>query len=48
MNFGTFSIVTRKARNGVNPKTGKKIHVPAKKVLKFKSSNGLAEDIAKS
>ncbi len=37
--FGTFSIVDRKARVARNPITGKKINVPAKKVLKFKPSN---------
>lgn len=37
--FGTFSIVNRKARIARNPKTGEKINVPAKCVLKFKPSN---------
>ena len=36
--FGTFKVVSRKARKGVNPKTGEKIKIPAKKVLKFKAS----------
>jgi DNA-binding protein HU-beta len=34
--FGTFSNVERKARVGHNPATGKKINIPAKKVVKFK------------
>jgi DNA-binding protein HU-beta len=33
--FGTFKIITRKARMGVNPKTGAKIKIKAKKAVKF-------------
>ncbi len=33
--FGTFSIAERKARKGRNPRTGKEIKIPAKKVPKF-------------
>lgn len=47
LNFGTFSIVTRKARKGVNPRTGSKVEVPAKEVLRFKPSKTVAEEIAK-
>lgn len=36
--FGTFKIVKRKARKGVNPATGEKIKIPAKKVVQFKAS----------
>ncbi|MFB5637446.1 MAG: HU family DNA-binding protein [Nitrosarchaeum sp.] len=36
--FGTFKIVKRKARKGVNPSTGEKIKIPAKKVVQFKAS----------
>ncbi len=36
--FGTFKIVKTKARAGVNPQTGEKIRIPAKKVMKFKAS----------
>ena len=36
--FGTFKVVQRKARNGVNPATGKAIKIPAKKVFKFSAS----------
>jgi len=36
--FGTFKIVKRKARNGVNPATGAKIRIPARKVVTFKAS----------
>jgi DNA-binding protein HU-beta len=33
--FGTFRVVERAERTGVNPKTGKKIKIPAKKAVKF-------------
>ena len=36
--FGTFSTVKRAARTGVNPATGAKIKIAAKKVVKFKAS----------
>ncbi|MDR1891151.1 MAG: HU family DNA-binding protein [Puniceicoccales bacterium] len=34
--FGTFSVVRRAARTGVNPKTHAKIQIPASKTVKFK------------
>lgn len=39
--FGTFSVMKRKARTGVNPSTGKKMQIPAKKVPKFKPGKEL-------
>lgn len=36
--FGTFKIAKRKARTGVNPATGAKIKIPARKVVTFKAS----------
>jgi len=39
--FGTFSVVKRKARQGRNPRTGKKIKIPARKVPKFSASKEL-------
>lgn len=33
--FGTFKVVSRKARTGVNPKTGQKIKIKASKAVKF-------------
>jgi DNA-binding protein HU-beta len=36
--FGTFKVSKRKARTGVNPATGAKIKIPAKKVVTFKAS----------
>jgi len=34
--FGTFSVVDRKARTGINPQTREKIKIKASKVIKFK------------
>ena len=39
--FGTFSVMKRKARSGINPVTGKKMTIPAKKVPKFKPGKAL-------
>ncbi len=39
--FGTFTVMKRKARTGVNPATGKKMQIPAKKVPKFKPGKAL-------
>ncbi|MBO4306810.1 MAG: HU family DNA-binding protein [Bacteroidales bacterium] len=36
--FGSFFMQNRPARKGKNPRTGKAIKIPAKKVLKFKAS----------
>lgn len=35
--FGTFSVNERPAREGKNPRTGEKIQIEAKKVVKFKA-----------
>ncbi len=40
--FGTFSVSSRKARKGRNPRTGQEIMIKAKKVVKFKPSSKLA------
>jgi DNA-binding protein HU-beta len=41
--FGTFSVTERAAREGRNPQTGKKIKIPAKKVVKFKAGSKLVD-----
>ncbi|MGV3533522.1 MAG: HU family DNA-binding protein [Chthoniobacteraceae bacterium] len=33
--FGTFKVTSRKARTGINPKTGEKIKIKASKSVKF-------------
>ena len=43
--FGTFSVTERKARTGRNPRTGKPMEIPAKKVVKFKPGTKLSESI---
>ena len=43
--FGTFSIAERAKREGHNPRTGKKIKIPAKKVVKFKVGKTLSEKV---
>lgn len=37
--FGTFSVVDRKARTGINPQTKEKIKIKATKAIKFKASS---------
>lgn len=39
--YGTFSVTERSARQGRDPRSGKTIDIPAKKVVKFKAGAGL-------
>jgi DNA-binding protein HU-beta len=41
--FGTFQVASRKARVGVNPKTGEKIKIKASKTVKFVAGKALKE-----
>jgi len=43
--FGTFATRERAKRNGVNPRTGKKITIPAKTVPYFKVGKELKEAV---
>ena len=43
--FGTFQVMERKARRGVNPQTRGAIDIPAKKVPKFRPGKGLREAV---
>jgi len=43
--FGTFSVGERAKREGRNPRTGKKIKIPAKKVVKFRAGKTLSEKV---
>ena len=45
--FGTFQVVKKDAREGINPATKQKIKIAAKKVVKFKPGAGLAETVNK-
>ncbi|MCL2697203.1 MAG: HU family DNA-binding protein [Oscillospiraceae bacterium] len=46
--FGTFEVRERAAREGVNPQSGKRIKIPAKKVPAFKAGKLLKESVAKA
>jgi DNA-binding protein HU-beta len=43
--FGTFDVGKRKARSGVNPRTGKPIKIPASKMPRFKPSRIMRDKI---
>ena len=40
---GTFKLKKRSARKGINPKTHKKINIPAKSVIVFKPSKSFTD-----
>jgi len=42
LGFGSFSLATRSARTGRNPKTGEALQIKAKTVAKFKPGKGLS------
>lgn len=44
--FGTFVVVKRKSRMGINPASGAKMQIPAKKVAKFKPGKALRDLVA--
>ena len=43
--FGTFSVASRKATTGRNPRTGEVIQIPASKSAKFKSGKALNDAV---
>jgi DNA-binding protein HU-beta len=43
--FGTFSVMSRSARKGRNPQTGREILIPASKTPKFKAGKALREAV---
>ena len=43
--FGTFSTNMRAAREGRNPRTGEKIQIKAKNLVKFKAGKALEEAV---
>jgi len=45
VDFGTFQVRQRKAREGRNPRTGKKLEISAKKVPEFKAGKKLREAV---
>ncbi|MDR1810879.1 MAG: HU family DNA-binding protein [Prevotella sp.] len=40
--FGTYSVTSKSARKGINPRTKAVINIPAKKAVKFKAGADLA------
>jgi DNA-binding protein HU-beta len=45
VNFGTFIVNDRPAREGRNPSTGEKIKIKATKVVKFKAGKALKDAV---
>ncbi|MDP2629545.1 MAG: HU family DNA-binding protein [Candidatus Harrisonbacteria bacterium] len=43
--FGTFKTANRAARQGINPKTGEKIQIPAMTRPKFSAGKGLKDAV---
>ncbi len=43
--FGSFKIVERSERMGINPKTGAKIKISSKKIVRFKPGNDLSGQV---
>jgi nucleoid DNA-binding protein len=43
--FGIFKVSDRKAREGINPRTGEKIHIPASKKPRFTPGKLLKEAV---
>lgn len=44
--FGIFTVKSRAARSGRNPKTGEPIDISERKVIKFKPAKGLEDRLA--
>lgn len=43
--FGSFAVTKQKARTGMNPQTGEKINIKARKAPKFKAGTGLKKAV---
>ena len=43
--FGTFSVIEKRARKGLNPRTNEPIEIPAKKSPKFKAGNDFIDAV---
>ncbi|MGO9122504.1 MAG: HU family DNA-binding protein [Desulfomonilaceae bacterium] len=46
--LGTFVVIHKKARNGMNPQTEKKIKIPAGNVPRFRASKSLKQAVGKA
>ena len=45
LGFGTFSVVEKPGRKGLNPRTKETIDIPARNVVKFKAGSELAAKV---
>lgn len=45
MGFGSFEVKKRAARTAKNPSTGKKMNIPATKVVSFKAGKALKDSV---
>ncbi len=43
--FGKFAVAERGPRQGVNPRTGERIHIPGGKVPRFSAGSGLKKKV---
>jgi DNA-binding protein HU-beta len=43
--FGKFTVADRGARQGVNPQTGERIHIPASRVPRFSAGSALKKAV---
>ncbi|HET8975626.1 MAG TPA: HU family DNA-binding protein [Solirubrobacterales bacterium] len=43
--FGKFAVAERSSRQGVNPRTGERIHIPGGKVPRFSAGSGLKKEV---
>ena len=43
--LGSFEVVHRKAREGMNPKTGERVSIPARRAILFRAGKALRERI---
>ena len=46
LGFGSFTVVEKSARKGVNPRTKEVIEIPARKVIKFKPGAELVSSVS--
>jgi DNA-binding protein HU-beta len=45
LGFGTFSVVERAERKGINPRTKEELTIPARKVVQFKAGTELTDAV---
>ena len=45
VDFGSFSVKTRKARKGRNPQTGEEMYIREKRVVQFRPAKSLGDEV---